>query len=54
MNPELAVYTIVFKDEFLYPGSVEFKYRADSALINENSNVNGVFRFSIDGKDIPM
>ena len=50
-HPELVVYTLSYHDDFKYKGSVEFKYRADSALVNNHQNANGVFRFSIDGND---
>ena len=49
----ISSYYLEYSDNFLYPGSIEFKYRANVRLINlmSNSIVNGIFTFSIDGVD---
>ena len=48
-QPELSVYQLSYGDTFLYKGKVEFKYRANTALINHKTP-NGIFKFTIDGK----
>ena len=48
-QPELSVLKLAYRDTFLYKGAVEFKYRANSALINHKTP-NGIFKFTVDGK----
>lgn len=47
---ELVRYSIEYSGNFLFPGTVEFRYRANSKLINGLVR-NGVFKFYIDGID---
>lgn len=47
---ELVSYSIEYSGNFLFPGTVEFRYRASSKLINGLVR-NGVFKFYIDGID---
>ena len=49
---ELAEYKLVMHETFLFKGSIEFRYRANAALINGYATPNGVFKFFIDGQDM--
>lgn len=54
-NSETSIssYYLEYSDNFLYRGSIEFKYRANTRLINRESSsvVNGIFTFTIDDID---
>ena len=54
-NSETSIssYYMEYSDNFLYRGSIEFKYRANTRLINRESSsvVNGIFTFTIDDID---
>jgi hypothetical protein len=49
---ELAEYKLVIRDTFHFAGSVEFRYRANTALVNGYKTPNGVFKFLVDGWDM--
>lgn len=46
----MAEYTLSFEENFLYRGSVEFRFRSFTKIINQTI-ANGIFTFSIDGVD---
>ena len=45
------MYTLKYEEKFLYRGSVEFRYRANTRVIRGKTK-NGVFKFSVDGVDL--
>ena len=49
----ISSYYLEYDNNFLYSGTVEFKYRANTRLISLQSSsiVNGIFTFTIDGID---
>ena len=38
-------------EQFLLDGSIEFRYRANTALLDDYRTPNGVFQFIVDGED---
>jgi hypothetical protein len=47
------MYTLKYEEKFLYRGSVEFRYRANTRMIRGKTK-NGVFKFSVDGEDLKV
>jgi hypothetical protein len=47
---EKVEYYLTYSDTFLYDGKVEFRYRANSKMI-DGKLLNGLFKFTIDGVD---
>jgi hypothetical protein len=49
-QPELIEYSLSYSDTFLYHGSVEFRHRSYSKLV-DGLFKNGEFKFLVDGVD---